>query len=217
MELVNTIDSLKGFDYFVFSHDNFYENLGSSEITDKYFSFNISDDAEIVILSCTEQNSFTGQGFDYDTVSMQGRYMNIPGPEDKLYNIDIMGRDASEISSSYYLENYDIMKLWADVIPIDKYVVYSDEAKTTIDKNATYEAYKAALEAGEISKDSFTVKGDATGLIHKSGFLYKHKYTKVFNADKNKASTEVTISLDDLTKNTDRIIIVVKPITPKAF
>ena len=111
----------------------------------------------------------------------------IVGPEDVYYN-KLVGCPV-ELTAGSYLSDYAHYDVVTNVLLLDG-------LKTLEDYNTD------APTADRFEVDS------------KSGYAtkkYSHMYTKDYGAG------EVTINLNDLSHSGDRVVIVVKPITPKPF
>jgi len=179
---------LEGFDYFVLPL-SFYNTFGKSEITDISLTFEISSPAEVAILSVDKiPTLLLNKEFSYRTAEGEYRYMGfIAGPEDEYYN-KLIGCPV-EVKTGSYLDDYAYFDVVADVLPLDGYKSLAD------------------YEADAPTPDRFETSGSAFYSAKK----YSHMYTKDFGAG------PVTLNLNDLSHSGDRIVIAVKPTTPKPF
>ena len=179
---------LEGFDYFVLPL-SFYNTFGKSEITDISLTFELSSPAEVAILSVDKiPTLLLNKEFSYRTAEGEYRYMGfIAGPEDEYYN-KLIGCPV-EVKTGSYLDDYAYFDVVADVLPLDGYKSLAD------------------YEADAPTADRFEASGSAAYSAKK----YSHMYTKDFGAG------SVTLNLNDLSHSGDRIVIAVKPTTPKPF
>ncbi len=180
---------LEGFDYFALPLKDYYSLFDKNEITDTELTFELSAPAEVAILSVDKIPSLlVNKEYNYQSAEGEYRYMGfIVGPEDVYYN-KLVGCPV-ELTVNSYLNDYAHFDVVANVLPLDGF-------KTLEDYNTD------APTADRFEGDS------------KSGYAtkkYSHMYTKDYGAG------TVTVNLNDLSHSGDRVVIVVKPITPKPF
>ncbi len=198
---VATLDSkYKGYDYFVFGHDDFYDLLRKTEhkgIKDAYLTFDIEEDAEILVCSMDKMPNLLSEGFTDIGKIMSGRYMHPLGPEDIYYNTTFNGCSASDVDSAMRLKYYSLIDGWIDVSPISKYVGANDTQTLNNYKN------------NNVSKDSFSVVSDNEPFV--VSFDYPHTYKKTFKKG------QVSVNLSDISGYDHRVLVIIKPTMPKAF
>ena len=206
MEVIDVPADLVGYDYFVLKHDNIIYTLGDADpavrTSDIGFSFELAEAADVIVLTNVEMPSLEAEGFSEGSSQMVGRYINTAGPEDKYYNIDLLGRDPSELADTFYFNSYDYISDWVDVLPLDGYGIGED-------LNSRKEIYNQYV-ANQPSAGEFIVSGDCTNVIVDL-IDYNYRYEKSFEAG------PVDLDFPELVKRHNTVTIVVKPRSPKPF
>ncbi len=196
LEIENAPASLKGSDYFVFSYQNFY--LNNAAMKNASFRFQLSKAAEVNIITNRRLTYLSESGYEEQSTSVNGRYMNPIGAEDKYFNICFLGKSESELSGSY-IKNYDDMESWIDVEPLPG-----------LSGNSFYDTYDLYLSAKPgISR--FNTWGSMSKLITRTDMYLSRLYRKQFGAG------DVEIDLSDIASSNDCVVILIKDKTPKQF
>ncbi len=187
MELSKLNDELLDWNYFVLPNDAYYGN--ASKFSDEKLTFSLSQSAEIVVIGTAEVKSLESSGFATEIGNFgTARYINTVGVEDIYYNVTYGGRSKSEVDSNNRLKSYDYASEWVNVEPVADY--------------STLEDY----ESNQPTADKFKILGTCASYIQT--YALKMKYSKIFDAGE--------MSLD-LSGNSGRIVVIIKPIEPKPY
>ncbi len=201
MEVTDIPEDLVGYDYFTLKHDGVVYELGSTA-SDIRFSFNLLKDADIIVLSNVQMPSLESNSFEYEPTNALGRYMNSIGPEDKYYNVNILGKDASQINENFYMTNYSYCKDWVNVSSLPGY----GDPSNVEDKKTVYNQYVA----NKPDASQFKIVGDCTNVIVPL-YKFNYRYTKSYDAG------TVDLSFPELKARQNTVLIIVKPRSPKPF
>jgi len=212
-EFTNAPKEFWGYDHLLFPNVNFIDNFtkqtgySSPRVEDASFSFTLEKSGEVSILSSGDIPCLEEQGFKKQALgkTSNGSYMvQKPGEEDVYYNIFLKGRPTTDLTSYSvsssgnvtfgYLKNYDVLKDWIDVKPVSGY--------------ATVKAYADA----NVPESKFTLSGTLENLQQKNVYTYSNVYTKIYDIIE---PTEITVDLGDYSGAANKMIVVVKPVTPK--
>lgn len=198
MELKNVPERFKGSDYFVFAYEGFYKKFSEAAedgnkniISDVAFKFRLAQKAKVEIISGVKMPELESQGFKQGITSIQGRYMNAVGPEDKYYNINILNRSADELDSNDRIKFYENEQLWVNVLPLDGYDSYEDYVRNA-----------PGADKFSMSNANYAVT---------SRMLLKYTYSKICEAG------ECYIEFPDMDDEDDVVIITVGKQLPLSF
>lgn len=186
-ELESCTKYLEGFDYFA-PDLSFYNKVANA--TDVKFSFELAYPAVVAIITVDNMPSLDNeQGFTRaDVEGISYRYMGFKiGPEDVYYN-KLMDCPVT-LTVGSYLPDYAYVDLVKNVSPLGGYSTEAD------------------YEAGNPGPEQFEID-DSAKYASKS---YAYMYTRDFEPG------VVNIDFSDMSHSGDRVVIVVKPITPKPF
>jgi len=209
-EFNDPADGFIGYDHILFPNNDFFAMQGSnagSAVKNAKIEFGISAPAEIYVLTTDNfltKEIMTKQGFEFDATQpiSRGRYMDVIGVEDIYYNVNILGKNKSEIqnysltsTSGVRFKSYEFAPNWVDVKPI---------AGCTTVQNYIDSGY---------TKSDFMVVGTCEKNIVKNTYLYDAVYVKRY--EDISEPTEITIDFGSYTGDANRMILVVRPISPK--
>ena len=202
----------QGYDHILFPNGNFcsFEGnyLGASAENVKA-NFSLSKTGEVVILTKSENDKLIEQGFERELLasSSNGRYLDAIGIEDVYYNVHILGKSKSDLTSysltsttAPRLKTYEMAEDWVDVLAISGNKTVQDY----IDKGYT--------------KNNFIENSTCLRYVSTSTYKYNFAYKKVFEVVDE--PVEVNIDFGDYTSSSgnapaDRMIVVVRPVTPR--
>jgi len=210
-EFSNAPKEFWGYDHLLFPNQNFIDNVTAPQegytaahVEDASFRITMEEDAELCILSSAPLPVLEGQGFEKEAlgITSNGSYMVMkPNAADVYYNVFLKGRPTSDLTEwredangniTYgYLRNYDVLYEWTDVNPITGYNTLGDY-----------------IDAG-FTENNFTVMGNLGNLHNKSYYRYNTVYTKTVSPG------EITVDLGDFPERAERMIVVVRPPSPK--
>lgn len=209
-EFNDPADGFIGYDHILFPNNDFFAMQGTnvgSAVKNAKVEFDLSQPAEVYVLTTDNvltRNIMSSQGFEFDATQpvSRGRYMDTIGVEDIYYNVNILGKDKNQIgnysltsTNGVRFKSYAYAPDWVDVKPISGC--------------STVQSY---IDAG-YKKNDFTVVGSCEARIVKGTYVYDGVYVKRYEDITD--PTDITIDFGSFPAEANRMILVVRPLTPK--
>ena len=189
-----------GYDHILFPNAEFCsleKSYSGASIHNAKASFNLAESAEIVILAKSANDNLIEQGFTREvlTETSNGRYIDSVGVEDVYYNVYLLGKSADDVESDLRPKTYEIAEDWVDV--------------GSIRGNSTLQDY---IDNGYV-KDNFVENGSCLRYANDVMYVYNYAYKKI--VDVTDGNTEVNINFGNYDLAANRMIAVVRPVTPR--
>ena len=196
-----------GYEHILFPNAEFCSlegNYSGASIHNAKATFNLAESAELIILAKSANDNLLDQGFKREvlTQASNGRYLDGVGIEDVYYNVHILGKSKDDVVG-YSLtstvgprcKTYEIAEDWVNV--------------NSISGNKTLQDY---IDNGYV-KDNFVENGSCIRYANSAMYVYNYAYKKT--VDVPDGNTEVIIDFGNYDLAANRMIMVVRPVTPR--
>ena len=189
--------SYEGYDHIVLNNVDYFTlsgNLKGGAVKNSKVRFSLDKNAEVLVVATDKISTLADDGFSLDITEdgSFGRYYNVPGPEDKYYNIAFNGMSQEDFYGNNPV-NYDILFAMINVAPIEGL--------------SSYEDYVDAAPG----KSGFVTTGEA--YVADRVYLFDHTYVKRY--DNITEPTPVEINLGSYNGEATRLFLIVRPLTPQ--
>jgi len=196
-----------GYDHILFPNASFCSLEGSyigASVHNAKATFSLAESAELIILAKSANDNLIEQGFAREvlTDASNGRYLDGVGIEDVYYNVHLLGKSKDDVvgysltsTTGPRCKTYEIAEDWVNV--------------NSISGNKTVQDY---IDNGYV-KDNFVENGSCIKYANSAMYVYNYAYKKTF--DVTDGNTKVTIDFGNYDLVANRMIMVVRPVTPR--